>query len=149
MAAFATNYERMTGGCTRLIAAEIVSTVQPPITNESHILDNACGPGIAAQEVQNTQPGARITCADLSPQMLEQVQQRFGDQAETKLLDVRDLKGLPDDSFTHVVTNLGFPVPDDPDSLVKGAKEMFRALKVGGAAVVSTWSGESPIPPVI
>lgn len=62
---------------------------------------------------------------------------------ETKILDIRDLSALQDDTFTHVITNLGLPVPGDLESGSKITKEMFRVLKKGGVALVSTWAGKT------
>ena len=59
----------------------------------------------------------------------------------TAQLDVRDLSSLPDGSFSHVITNLGLPVPRDPDGgAQKALAEWYRVLHPGGVAVVSTWA---------
>lgn len=40
-----------------------------------------------------------------------------------------------------MVTNFGFsPDPDDDMGRAKAAEEMFRVLKPGGIAVVTTWA---------
>lgn len=66
------------------------------------------------------------------------------ENVETDVLDVRDLKTLEENSFTHVLTNFGFsPTPDDPSGPGKAAREMWRVCKPGGMAAVTTWSGES------
>jgi ubiquinone/menaquinone biosynthesis C-methylase UbiE len=43
----------------------------------------------------------------------------------------------PDDYFTHSFTNQGFAFYRDA---VKGASEIYRTLKPGGTAVVTTWA---------
>lgn len=143
------NYERMSGNCTRLIAAQTISTIFPPITSSSYILDNACGPGIVSEQVKLLHPNAKIMATDLAPSMIEQIRQRIETEGwtnmQTDILDIRSLSSLPDNTFTHVITNLGLPVPDDPDSGLKAAREMFRVLQPGGVAVVSTWAGKSVV----
>ena len=81
--------------------------------------------------------------------MIEQIQARIERESwnntQTDVLDVRDLKSLADETFTHVFTNFGFLVPGDPESGLKVAREAFRVLKQGGVAVMSSWAGRSPI----
>ncbi len=60
-------------------------------------------------------------------------------------MDFRDLSGLADNTFTHVLANFGLPVPGDADSGQKAITEMYRVLKREGVAMVSTWASESPI----
>jgi ubiquinone/menaquinone biosynthesis C-methylase UbiE len=143
--AFSSNYERMAGNCTSLIAAQMVSTISPPLTSSSYILDNACGPGIVSEQVKHLHPNAKIMATDLSPAMIEKVQLRIKSKGwsnmQTDTLDIRSLSRLPGNTFTHVFTNLGFPVPGDPDSGLGAAREMFRVLQPGGVAIISTWAG--------
>ncbi|KAI9731228.1 MAG: hypothetical protein M1834_005421 [Cirrosporium novae-zelandiae] len=143
--AYSSTYERMTGNCTRLIAAEMISTITPPITSSSHVLDNACGPGIVSEQVKLVHRDTKIMATDLSSAMIEEVQQRVKSQGwsnvRTETLDIRSLSSsLPVDIFTHVLTNLGLPIPNDPDYGLKAVREMFRVLQPGGVAMVSTWA---------
>ena len=64
--AYSSTYERMTGNCTRLVAAHMIATVSPPITSSSYILDNACGPGIVSEQVKLVHPDAKIIATDLA-----------------------------------------------------------------------------------
>jgi hypothetical protein len=68
---------------------------------------------------------------------------------KTEILDVRDLSTLKDGTFTHVITNLGLPVPGDLDSGPKIVIQVFRVLKEGGVALIPTWSGKEQIPGTI
>jgi ubiquinone/menaquinone biosynthesis C-methylase UbiE len=64
------------------------------------------------------------------------------ENVETDVLDVRDLKTLKDNTFTHVITNFGFAADvKDLNGPLKAAKEMYRVLKPGGVTVVTAWSG--------
>ena len=142
---YSSHYERMSGNCTRLLAAQMISHVNPPITGSSYILDNACGPGIVSEQIKLLYPEAKILATDLAPGKIEEVQSaiktnRWGEM-KTEILDVRDLATLKDETFTHVITNLGMPVPRDINSSPKIVSEMFRVLKRGGVAVMSTWAG--------
>ncbi|TVY92212.1 Methyltransferase [Lachnellula willkommii] len=142
--AFTSNYERMTGNCTRIVAAEMVRIKSPPITSSSYVLDNACGPGIVTEQVKLLHPETKILATDLSPSMIEELQKRIENDrwtnVETDTLDVRDLSKLADNTFTHVLTNMGIYVPNDPSFSLQAIKEMYRILQVGGAAVTSMWA---------
>ncbi|KAF2243367.1 S-adenosyl-L-methionine-dependent methyltransferase [Trematosphaeria pertusa] len=142
-------YERLTGGCTRRIAAIGIKSL-PPLTSSTHILDLACGPGIVTKVILDTAaeqgvvPPPRITSVDIAGPMIEQLEiskQVHGWTAvETKILNAQKLEGLADESFDAVFMNFGlFAVPDAGE----GAKEMLRVLKPGGAAIVTTWK-EAP-----
>jgi ubiquinone/menaquinone biosynthesis C-methylase UbiE len=144
-------YDRMASGCTLRVAAQFLPDLSPPITRSSYILDNACGTGLVTRLIKAARPCARIKCADLAPKVLEIVQEHVAENkwegVDTEVLDVRELKTLRDDTFTHVITNFGFaPTPDDLDGPTKAAGEMFRVLKKGGVCVVTTWAGMPLLP---
>jgi ubiquinone/menaquinone biosynthesis C-methylase UbiE len=138
----------MTGGCTTHIATAMLSTVNPPITPASYILDNAYGRSTVTTEIKSRHPAAHIMAMDLSPAMIAEVQesvQRNGwSDVETAVLDVRALTTLADDTFTHIFANLALPVPGGAESGVKIAREMFRVLEIGGVAMAATWAGGYP-----
>jgi trans-aconitate methyltransferase len=69
------NYERMSGNCTRILAAQIISNIEPPTTSSSIILDNACGPGIVSEQIKLLYPEVKILSTDIAPGMVEEVQQ--------------------------------------------------------------------------
>ncbi|KUJ19165.1 S-adenosyl-L-methionine-dependent methyltransferase [Mollisia scopiformis] len=141
---YSSNYERMSGNCTRLVAAQMLQNLSPPITPSSYILDNACGPGIVSEQIKLLHPDAKIMATDWSPAMIEETQNRIEKEGwsniQTGIEDVRDLKGLEDGTFSHAFTNLGMLVPGDDDSGVRITSALFRVLKVGGVALVSSWA---------
>lgn len=143
---YSSHYERMSGNCTRIVASQMLHNLNPPIDSSSYILDNACGPGIVSEQIKLVYPDAKIMATDLSSSMIEEAQNTIEKEGwnnmEIGLEDVRDLKGLKDDTFTHAFTNLGMPVPGDDESGVKITSALFRVLKVGGVALVSTWAGK-------
>jgi ubiquinone/menaquinone biosynthesis C-methylase UbiE len=61
---------------------------------------------------------------------------------EVEQLDMRCLKALKDNSFTHTFTNFGIAVMgEDAEGLLKAVSELHRVLKSGGICVVTTWAG--------
>lgn len=155
----AEKYEAMTSGSTRELARHMIE-ISPPINEISVVLDNACGPGIIAQEVllkalsaSNGLP--KIKCVDVAPPMvslardichgvLSTYSRRDSasisfDLEELIMCDVmpgEELK-LPDEHFTHSFTNQGILFFQDAN---KGASEIYRTLKTGGTAVVTSWA---------
>jgi ubiquinone/menaquinone biosynthesis C-methylase UbiE len=51
-------------------------------------------------------------------------------------MDMSNISGPKDEMFTHSITCMGVFAFPDP---VKGVREIYRTLQVGGTAVVTTW----------
>ncbi len=142
-------YDRGTSKCTYSIASQFLPLL-PPITSSSYILDNSCGTGLITALIKALVPSAHIKGADLAPGMIDLYNTHiktngWEDTVSSTVCDCRDLKGMEDGSFSHVVTNFGF-APDATDLAGPGkaAREMCRVLRDGGVAVVSVWKGTLP-----
>lgn len=154
----AANYEDSTGGCTRELARHI-TTLASPITSCSVIHDNACGPGIVAQEVlyrdvlaqspQDPDFNLTIHCTDRSEAMIEITEEGYaGCESATSMRETfphvsvnfhvtpAERLPFPDNTFTHSFTNCGILHFDDG---LAGAREILRTLKPGATAVVTSW----------
>ncbi|KAF2026385.1 S-adenosyl-L-methionine-dependent methyltransferase [Setomelanomma holmii] len=145
----AAKYEASTGGCTRELAQYIVD-ISPPFDESSHVLDNACGLGIVAQEILFNHAAARkfpatITCVDFAPAMIELGRNFFQtnaavaehqDRVSFDVMSGEDLR-LPDNHFTHSFTNVGILFFKDGP---RGASEIYRTLKPEGTATVTSWA---------
>jgi ubiquinone/menaquinone biosynthesis C-methylase UbiE len=111
----------------------------PPITSDSVILDNACGPGIVTGEiVKQCRPDTtpELFAADYSSAMIEQLRKHdWASKVQSEVMDAQDLK-YPDDKFTHSFTNFALMAIPDP---LKAAKQIYRTLKPGGTAAITTW----------
>lgn len=142
-------YERTAGRSTRIVAHDMLSTISPPITSSSYVLDNACGPAIVTSIIKSSIPSALIVCADLTDGMLGQVQAKIVENGwmgvSTEKQDLMNLDKLKDGSFSHVITNFGIQslVTQDGDRTraMASVKEMYRVLKTGGVCAISIWSG--------
>jgi ubiquinone/menaquinone biosynthesis C-methylase UbiE len=87
-----------------------------------HLVDAAPGMvAIARDKFEGQQPNLNIHCATMPAERLD----------------------FPDESFTHSITNLGILFFTDAD---QGAKEIFRTLKPGGTAVVTSWQDLGYLP---
>lgn len=145
----APTYESSTGGCTRELARYAISLL-PDITADSHILDNACGNGIVGQELiyraqHANQSVPRITSIDGSENMVGLAQDSLKKLVSTESERKEKLAfgvmpgeklGFADTMFTHSITNLGILFFSDGRV---GVREIYRTLKPGGTAVVTTW----------
>lgn len=113
-----------------------------PITSSSIIHDNASGPGMLVAEVIQLPQFAvenvpKIYCTDVSPAMIKALStkdwgSRYG--VEGAVMDGQELS-FSDGMFTHSFTNVSIFLFPDP---VKGTKEIYRTLKPGGVAFVTT-----------
>jgi ubiquinone/menaquinone biosynthesis C-methylase UbiE len=122
----------------KVIARNVIKRT-PPITSDSTVLDNACGPGIVTGQIikdltSNTTP--QFFAADLSPAMLEQLRKHeWASKVQSEVMDAQELK-YPDNKFTHSFTNFALMAVPDP---LKAAKQIHRTLKPGGTAALTTW----------
>ena len=142
------NFDKMASNSTLSIAK--LALADPlftafPITPSSYILDNACGTGVVTSAIKDKYPFARILATDIAPGMIEtynsKALQGKWENVEAKLLDSKDLKGLQDGGFRHVIMNFGFmPDKGGPE---KAVSEIWRVLGKGGLAVVTSWAGNS------
>lgn len=135
----ASAYSRRVGGVTTSIAAYAL-TLLPPLSPNAKILDNACGPGVLISTLLAQYPGARVDAVDNSADMIAVVGEMlkaegWGDRVEAAVMDGCGL-GFEEGMFDISVTNFGIAL--FPDA-VKGAREIFRTLKAGGTAVVTSW----------
>ena len=102
------------------------------------LLDVACGPGVVTAAL--TQNAARITAFDATPAMLEKARARC-EEAGLANVEFRegDAQAMPfdDATFDGIVTRLAIHHFAEP---AKVMSEMYRVLKPGGCAVISSMS---------
>ncbi|KAI0459180.1 S-adenosyl-L-methionine-dependent methyltransferase [Xylaria acuta] len=151
-------YEKLVGETsTRLSAVALSYLPLSTYTSTSRILDSACGPGIVSKlllspspeyiSVPNLpiNPPPQVTGIDLSEPMIEQYKANASalgwTTAEAYVQDSQDLARFPDAAFDAVVMGLGIFTLGDA---VAGVREMYRVLKPGGHAVVTTWKTRRP-----
>jgi ubiquinone/menaquinone biosynthesis C-methylase UbiE len=145
--AAAAQYDKVTGDCTRDVAKQLLALPQLLASSPCSILDaeaavildSACGTGIVAEEILALQPNARIAAVDAGPKMVQMAQSKPSLAAPNVTFGVMPGEKLdfPDDTFTHSITNFGMLFYK---SAADGARELYRTLKPGGVAVVTSWS---------
>jgi len=163
----AQSYEKYTGGCSRELARLILNL--PELADAglpgSAVLDNACGTGIVAEEIvqrqrrggfeaEATGGSVNVFLADPAPNMvmvagkkLEAMVQCSSPRFHLKsgVMPGEQLS-LDDNVFTHSITNLGILFYVDGAA---GARELYRTLRLGGVAVVTSWSDLGYLDPII
>ncbi|KAI1402186.1 S-adenosyl-L-methionine-dependent methyltransferase [Hypoxylon fuscum] len=149
----ASAYEETAGATSGRLAAVALSHLPlSSYTSSSHILDSAAGPGIVAKLLLSSSPAdvsvpglpisppPRVTGIDLAPVMIESFlanKAALGwTTADALVQDSGDLSPFKYAEFDAVVMNLGIFTLKDP---VAGVAEIYRVLKPGGYAVITTW----------
>lgn len=148
----AAEYEKASGGSTSSIAAHLAN-ICGIIDEKSHVMDLAAGPGVVVDALlQSERPrhgakSARYAIVDPAASMLDIVKHKiesawpiphgrislYNKSAE----DLADTGVFPSGSFSHVFCNCGFMFFPDP---VKAAESIYRILKPGGKALISTFT---------
>ncbi|VUC26128.1 unnamed protein product [Clonostachys rosea] len=138
----AASYEASTGGATRMVARHVVSLVDSSLSDPSAaILDNACGSGIVADEILMKYPASTIHAVDAAPSMVGIAKENLKDKATSAPVELGVMPGekleFSDAKFSLSITNMGIMFFTDP---AQGAREIYRTLRPGGTAVVTSWS---------
>jgi ubiquinone/menaquinone biosynthesis C-methylase UbiE len=113
-----------------------VELAQPAAS--AHVLDVATGPGVLALDLARRV--ARIEAVDFAPAMIEQLEQRRRALGIANVFaQVADGQALPfaDQSFDVAFSMFGLMFFPDRE---RGFAELYRTLKPGGVAVVSSWA---------
>lgn len=103
------------------------------------VLDVGCGTGVVA--ITAARLGARVTGADLTPQLLD----RARDNAQTANVNIDWLEAdveqlpFPDREFDAVLSQFAHMFAPRPDVAIR---EMHRVLRPGGTIAFSTWPPE-------
>lgn len=118
-------------------------TLAPPITSESVVHDNACGPGVVTNAVltvfANTSGRPpRIIASDIVPGMVELAGKK-SPTVEAHVMDAKRLDKIPDGILTHSFTNFLFVRGWGEDDMVAFASEIYRTLRPGGTACNAAW----------
>lgn len=152
---FARTYNARTGGCNLHLATHLISLVKhhfPPlsattIASPLRILDNACGPLVLTTALLDDDDvracaGVEIDAVDVNAAfvannqlLIDAMEIRPGVKVATAVMDGMDL-GFPDSTFDVSFTSLAIFAFPDP---VLGARELYRTLKPGGVAALTTW----------
>jgi ubiquinone/menaquinone biosynthesis C-methylase UbiE len=110
------------------------------------VLDVCTGPGTLA--FQAAARARRVVGVDFSPSMLQELRRRANERGITNIETVQaDGQALPfaEASFDAAFSMFGLIFFPDRG---KGFRELLRALRPGGRAVVSSWRPFDTVPPI-
>ncbi|MEM7374599.1 MAG: class I SAM-dependent methyltransferase [Bacteroidota bacterium] len=118
--------------------AKSLMQTHPPVPGNK-VLDLACGTGVVTKElVQHLPPDGRVIALDINTQMLDLAKTRCA--AWATHIDFRegtaDSLEIPENSLDQVFCQQGFQFFPRKK---KVAQELYRVLKAGGTAVLTTW----------
>ena len=144
----AAQYEEATGGCTREMGLKLLDHPQLSgvFSPDAKVLDNACGTAIMAEEIAKrcAEQGIEIpsiASVDAAEKMVEISKKKLEGAKNAEKLSFATMPGekldYEDGAFSHSITNLGILFFKDGEA---GAKEIYRTLKEGGVAAVTTWA---------
>jgi ubiquinone/menaquinone biosynthesis C-methylase UbiE len=142
-------YEK-TGGIVTAQFAEECIKLALPITKDSIIHDNACGPGTITRKIMASSPptSINIVATDSNPAFLSHV--RAAVIANKWPVEVQYMHSealdLPNNHFTHSFTNIAIFMMGS--SGLDGATEIYRTLKPGGVAVANCWQSFTWLEPI-
>ncbi|KAK4507858.1 hypothetical protein PRZ48_001593 [Zasmidium cellare] len=125
-----------------------------PFSKAIGVHDNGCGPGpIISRVIQDygsqLPKDCVLSASDFSPAMIEQVEGTKKEEVEkdagslwgrveTSVLDAMDLKGIPDDSRSHITAGWVYFMTPDPQKCLSESK---RVLATDGVLGCSSWKG--------
>jgi len=130
-------------GDVSLQIARRCMTLVPPFNSSSVLLDNACGSGVVTQAVMEMEEPGNFTvhATDMNPKMCEMTAAIAASKGWTENVqtDVMPAEALTfhNDTFTHSFSNFLIFLAKEPD---KVADNIYRTLKPGGVAIVTTWA---------
>ncbi|MCJ1486032.1 hypothetical protein MMC06_006208 [Schaereria dolodes] len=135
--ALASSYDRFAGTCIRTVCTHIISSL-PPLSPNTCALDNACGTGLLTTELLKVHPKVHIDAVDIASGMLSQLHAKVRANAweghvEPAVMDGNNLQ-FPDETFDLSFTIFGLFFFAEG-----GTKHIYRTLKTGGTAIVTTW----------
>lgn len=109
------------------------------IHRDQHVLDVACGTGVVSITAART--GAKVTGADLTPELLVQAKENAGIAGVDVEWREADVERLPFDDavFDAVVSQFGHIFAPRPEVAIG---EMLRVLKPGGTIAFASWPPE-------
>jgi len=115
----------------------------------SIVLDNACGNGVVTLAIIDVEKPSEITihATDLNPKMCEVTAALAASKGWTGSVMTAAMPAealaFDDNFFSHSFTNFLFNSTKEPE---KVASNIYRTLKPGGTAIVTTWATAPHIP---
>lgn len=141
----AADYAKFAALISRPIASTALKRL-PPLSSHSRVLDLACGNGAATAAIveealsRGNDPPPTILGLDIAPGMVDLYQQMANSNSwatvSSRVQDAQNLQGVPDDEFDLVFMNFGIMFTPEASECTK---EIYRVLKPGGYAVLTTW----------
>ena len=122
------------GSHARMLYPHVVEAVTASVAGIEgpRLLDLGCGTGALAERVMESAPDARLSCVDLSPNMVEAARARLAGRARVAVCDAERLI-FPDSSFDAAWCNDSFHHYPDPE---RAAFQAWRVLAPGGSFVI-------------
>ncbi|KAL8685844.1 MAG: hypothetical protein Q9224_005647 [Gallowayella concinna] len=132
-------YASRTEYVTRPAAEALISWVNSlsPLSHSNAIaLDNGAGSGVITTTLRSRFPHLPIIATDLSPGMLEKLEQKQLPRVQCKVLDATNLHHFDRDTFTHTLSTFMLQFAPEPQTALQ---EMYRVTKPNGTLGLCMW----------
>ncbi|EPE30170.1 S-adenosyl-L-methionine-dependent methyltransferase [Glarea lozoyensis ATCC 20868] len=142
--------QELMGDVTLQIARQIVNST--PLNTGAIILDNGCGNGVVTQAITETKEAGDITihATDVVPPLVQATaalaaSKGWADSVKAEVMPAEALS-FGDNYFTDSFNNFLIFLVKDPE---KVASHIYRTLKPGGTAIVTTWASVAHHNPIL
>lgn len=136
-----TSIERVTRGPCEVLV-DWVNYMSPLVGSSVAAFDLGCGSGILTRCLKAKFPLVPILATDISGGMVHLVRRIVSTHGwtdvSTGVLDATCLRGIEDNSFSHVFSTFMITSTPDPHAV---AQQMYRVTNGGGVVGLATWSG--------
>lgn len=114
------------------IVEAVVNTLPFEYTKDIEVLDLGCGTGTIAKAVKDKFPKARITCVDISPNMLQMAAIKLCNAADTTYISSDFYKYNFDKEYDAVVSSLALHHLVTEEDKLDFYRRIYSGIKAGG-----------------
>lgn len=134
----ATSYEKSIANVSAIAADKLVELAHnlKSIDESSYVLDVGAGTGVVSLSVARKQPACKVLATDISPKMLQAVEENGLPNISTRVVDALNLQSLGTGKFTHIFSTFTIQNVTEP---MKVLTDAYECLQPGGVLGLGVW----------
>lgn len=117
------------------MVAAVIETIPFEESAILEVIDLGCGTGTVARAVKDAFPNARITCLDLSGNMLQMAAGKFGDANDTNYINCSFYDFDFDEKYDAMVSSLALHHLVSMEDKMDFYRKIYSSLKTGGVFI--------------